>query len=65
MIMNVAYLKMKYGFHLSFFFYSFLGAGLLMSFHGHSCPSIMIIFFQPQTCLGSRVSGTDAGMLHV
>ncbi len=45
--MNIAYLKVTCGlrFHLFFFF---LGAGLLMSFHGHSCPSIMIIYIQPQ-----------------
>ncbi len=50
LIMNVVYLKVTCGlhFHLLFFF-SFLGAGLLMSFHGHSCPSIMIICIQPQT----------------
>ncbi len=36
---------------VSFFYYSFLGAGLLMSFHRHSCPSIMIIGFQLQTCV--------------
>ncbi len=33
-------------FHLFFFFF---GAGLLMSFHGRNCPSIMIICVQPQT----------------
>ncbi len=38
--MNVAYLKMMWGLHLHFFFFSFLGAGLLMSFHGHSCPQL-------------------------
>ncbi len=42
--MNVAYLKVTHGlrFHLFFFFsffLSFLGAGLLMCFHGHSRPS--------------------------
>ncbi len=44
--MNVAYLKVTCG--LLFFFF-FLGARLLMYFHGHSCPSIMIICIQPQT----------------
>ncbi len=39
-----------------FLFFPFLSAGLLMSFHGHSCPSIMIICIQPQTCAsGSRM----------
>ncbi len=47
-IMNVAYLKVTFS---SFFF--FLGAGLLMSFHGHSCPSIVIICVQ----------GTGTGMV--
>ncbi len=28
----------------------FLGAGLLMSFHGHSCPSIMIICMYKHCC---------------
>ncbi len=42
--MNVAYLK------VTFFFFS---TGLLMSFHGHSCPSIIIICIQPQTWGGS------------
>ncbi len=40
--------------HLFFFF---LAAGLLMSFHGHSCPSIMIICIQPQSW-----AGVDTGM---
>ncbi len=35
------------GFVFSFLFFSF-GGGLLMSFHGHSCPSIMIICIQPR-----------------
>ncbi len=40
--------------------FSFLCAGFLMSFHGHSCPLIMIICIKPQTW------GADAGMaLHV
>ncbi len=30
-----------------------------MSFHGHSCPSIMMICIQPRV-----VAGTDAGMAH-
>ncbi len=44
--MNVALSESEARFHLFFFFFllfSFLGAGLLMSFHGHSCLSIMII----------------------
>ncbi len=28
-----------------------------MSFHGHSCPSIMIICIQPQTCASGRGCG--------
>ncbi len=58
---NVAYLKMTWGlrFHL-FFFLSFLGAGLLMSFQGRSCPSIMIICIQPQTW-GVRGRGCGNG----
>ncbi len=43
-------------FHL--FFFSFIGAGLLRSFHGHSCPSVMIICIQPQTW---GVSGRGRG----
>ncbi len=48
--MNVAYLKVMHGlcFHPIYFFF-FLGAGLQMSFHRHSCPSIVIICIQPQT----------------
>ncbi len=42
------YLKVMHGLHL-FFLSFFLGARLLMSFHGHSCPSIMIICTQLQT----------------
>ncbi len=41
------YLEVMHRLHLLFF--SFLGAGLLMSFPGYSCPSIMIICSQPQT----------------
>ncbi len=37
---------------LSLFFF-FFGAGLLMSFHRHICPSIMIICIQLQTWGGS------------
>ncbi len=44
----------------SSFFFSFRGAGLLMSFHGHSCPSIMIICIQPQTW-GESGSGCGNG----
>ncbi len=40
-----------------FSFFPFLGAGLLMFFHGHSCPSIMIICIQPQTCASGRGCG--------
>ncbi len=52
--MNVAYLN------VTFFF---LAAGFLMSFHGHSCPSIMIICVQPQTW-GVSVGGAVMGMTH-
>ncbi len=45
LILNVAYLKVTY---LVFIFFS-LGAGLLMSFQGNSCQSIMIICVQLQT----------------
>ncbi len=45
LIMNVAYLKV----FILLGFYLFFGAGLLMSFHGHICPSVMIICVQPQT----------------
>ncbi len=40
--MNVAYLKVTCGlrFHLFFLFF-FSAPRLLMSFHGHSCPSII------------------------
>ncbi len=57
--MNIAYLKVTCGlrFHLFFFFF-FLGAGLLMSFHGHSCPSVMIICIQPQAW-GASGRGND------
>ncbi len=41
-----------------FFFFFFLGSGFLMSFHRHSCPSIMIICIQPRA-----VVGADAGMV--
>ncbi len=47
--MNVAYLKVTCGLRFHLFIFYFLGAGLLLSFHGHSCPSIMIICIQPQT----------------
>ncbi len=30
-----------------------------MSFHGHSCPSIMIICIQPQTCASGRGNGVS------
>ncbi len=40
----------------------FLGGGLLMSFHGHSCPSIMIICIQPQTW---GASGRGNGASHL
>ncbi len=58
--MNVAYLKVTHGlrFHLFFFF---LGGGLLICFHGHSCPSIMIICIQPQTW-GARGCGCRNGV---
>ncbi len=53
--MTVAYLKVMHEIgSLSFFF---LGSGFLMSFHRHSCPSIMIICIQPRA-----VAGADAGM---
>ncbi len=47
-IMNVAYLKVMHRLHFHYLFIFFLGAGLLMSFHGHSCPSIIIICIQPR-----------------
>ncbi len=40
----------------------FIGSGLLMSFHGHNCPSIKIIFIHPQTWASSR--GCDNGASH-
>ncbi len=52
--MNVAYLKVKQAIGSSFFF-SWLQ--FLMSFHRHSCQSIMIICIQPRA-----VAGADAGM---
>ncbi len=44
-------------------FYFFLGAGLLMSFHGHSCPSIMIICIQRTQKFGVSMGGAFAGMM--
>ncbi len=41
-IMNVAYLKVTQRALFSSCFVYFLGGGLLMSFHRHSCPSILI-----------------------
>ncbi len=41
----------------SSFFFFFLSAGFQMSFHGHSCPSIIIICIQPRA-----VAGAEAGM---
>ncbi len=43
------YLKVTHGLRFHLFIFFFLGAGLLLSFHGHSCPWIMIICIQPQT----------------
>ncbi len=49
LIMNVAYLNVTCGLRFHLFIFYFLDTGLLMSFHGHSCPSDMIICIQPQT----------------
>ncbi len=62
--MNVAYLKVtpaigSSSFCCLFVFVFFLGSELLMSFHRHSCPSIVIICIQPRA-----VTGADAGMGH-
>lgn len=43
------YLKVTHGLRFHLFIFFFLGAGLLLFFHGHSCPWIMIICIQPQT----------------
>ncbi len=62
--MNVAYLNVTCGLRFHLFFFFFRGAGLLMSFHGHSCPSIMIICIQPQTW-GARGHGCVNGTSQV